>query len=316
MIGLLGAALAWELAAAETNLPAGKSAVTETNAAVEKEYQAILDQDDAAQADVDKWIRDNREFSEKGAGVPNDELNRRIRQRFEPVREAYEGFLKRHPDHARGHLAYGSFLGDFHDEAGALTHWEKALALDTNNPAAYNNLAGAYSEGGKVTKAFEYFAKAIELNPLEAIYYHNFADTVYLFRAEAMGYYNLSEQAVFAKALSLYSNALRLDPLNFPFASDLAQTYYSLKPLPTEAALRAWGNALKLAHDEVEREGIYIHQARVHMLAGKYNEARARLVAVTNANYTALKQRLSQNITRAETEAQGTNAPAATPKAP
>src|SRR5262249_7063736 len=160
--------------------------------------------------------------------------------------------------------------------------WEKALALDPHNAATYNNLAGSYSEGGPASKAFDYFKKAIELKPTEAAYYHNFGTTLYVLRRSGMKYYGVDEPEGFAKVVQLYSNAVRLDPTNFSFASDLAQTYYSIKPLPIEPALAAWTNALRSTHQEKEREEILLHLARVKMLDGRLNESRALLTLVTN----------------------------------
>jgi Tfp pilus assembly protein PilF len=97
------------------------------NDQIEKEYQKLVDDDDAAQAEVDKWIQDNNQFAAKGAGVPAEELNRRIKEQFAPIRKRYEDFIKKHPDHARIRVAYASFLGDMHDEEGAQVQLEKAL---------------------------------------------------------------------------------------------------------------------------------------------------------------------------------------------
>src|SRR5438067_11930286 len=126
-----------------------------------------------ANEEVDQWIQDNNKFLEKGAGVPRPELNRRIQERFEPVRKGYEDFLKRHPNHAKARIAYGSFLGDLNDEDGAQDQLEKALEVETNNPAVYNNLANIYGHHGPVKRAFEFYSKAIDLNPNEPVYYHN-----------------------------------------------------------------------------------------------------------------------------------------------
>jgi predicted negative regulator of RcsB-dependent stress response len=79
-------------------------------------------------------------------------------------------------------------------------------------------------------------------------------------------------------------------------ASDVAQTYYGIKPPRTEEALKAWTNALSLAHDELEREGVYIHFARLKLHAGRFAEARAHLDSITNEYYASLKARLSRNI--------------------
>lgn len=283
----------------------------ETQEAIDKEFHKLMEADDDAQADVDRWIRDSQEFAAKGAGTPPAALKARILERFEPVRKGYEDFLRRHPNHVQARMAYASFLGDIKDEDSARDELEKALAIDTNNPAIYNNLANIYGHiGPDVKTAFRYYEKAIELNPLEPVYYHNFGTTVYLFRSDAQEYFHMNETQVFAKAFGLYSNAMRLDPMNFPLASDVAQSYYGLKPIPTDTALAAWTNALHIAHDEVEREGVYIHFARLKLLAGRLPEAQGHLDAITNQMYAELKERLQRNLDK---EKAGTNT---TPKVP
>jgi tetratricopeptide (TPR) repeat protein len=285
--------------------------VAEANDPVEKEFKQLMEADDAAQAEVDQWILDNDAAAARGAAVPKADLKRRIRDRFDPIRQAYADFLKRHPDHARARVAYGSFLNDLQDEEGARQQWENALALNSRDPAAYNNLANLYCHTGPVKKAFEYYAKAIELKPQESLYHYNFGTTVYLFRKEAMEHFGFTEQQVYSKALELLSQALKLDPHNFPLASDVAQTHYGIKPLRLEDALQAWTNALVLAHDEIEREGVYIHFARLKLQADRFAEARAHLNAVTNDMYDVLKKRLARNLEEQERKAKETNAPPA-----
>jgi len=313
LIGLLGALLATNQPAVVSNLVLKTTgvfvSVPDPNDPVEKEYRKLLDDDDAAQAEVDRWIQENQRFAEKGGGLSHDELRQRIEARFAPVRKAYEDFIQRHPDHARVRLAYGSFLNDIRDENGAEIQWDKARELDPKNPAAWNNLANLYGHRGPVKKAFEYYAKAIELNPLEPVYYHNFGTTVYLFRKDAMEFYGISEQQVFDKALELYRKALKLDPNNFPLATDVAQTYYGIKPMRTEAALKAWDYALKIAGDEIERQGVYLHYARIKINAGRFEEARQHLNAVTNAMYDVVKNRLLRTLAERETKPADTNSP-------
>jgi tetratricopeptide (TPR) repeat protein len=297
---------ATNLVASATNPPSVSA--PDANDPVEKELKKVMEDDDTAQAEVDKWIRDNQEAATRGAALPDADLKRRIRERFEPIRKGYEDFILRHPNHARARVAFGSFLGDLQEEDAAQEQWEKGLALDPTAPAAYNNLANLYGHSGQVKKAFEYYAKAIELNPREPVYYHNFGTTVYLFRKDAKEYFHITEQQVFDKALNLYSNALKLDPDNFPLASDVAQTYYGIKPLRLQDALTAWTNTLALAHDEIEREGVYLHFARLKLQADRFAEVRAYLNAVTNNMYDVLKKRLVRNLDEQERKAQGTNA--------
>jgi tetratricopeptide (TPR) repeat protein len=315
LIVILGAAIGANGPAETTNLRKTNSAqATQTNDPVEKELQKLMEQDDDAQAEVDKWIEDNNHFGAKGAAIPADQLNQKIKERFAPIRKGYEDFIKAHPDNPKARVAYGSFLGDMNDEDSAEVQLEKALELNSKDPAVYNNLANIYGHHGPVKKAFEYYAKAIELNPLESVYYHNFGTTVYLFRKDAREFYGITEQQVFDKALELYAKAMKLDPTNFPLASDVAQTYYGIKPTRTEDALKAWTNALHIANDEIEREGVYLHFARIKLHAERFDEARTHINSVTNEMYADLKKRLTRNLDEQEKEAKSpkaTNSPPA-----
>ena len=304
-IGLLSALLATNQPATASNL-VQKTGITirvpDANDPVEKEYKKLLDADDAAQAEVDRWIQENNAAADKGNSTPKEIFNKRIEDRFAVVRKAYEDFLEKHPAHARAHLAYGSFLLDINDEDRAVAQMEKARELDPKNPAAWNNLANIYGHHGPVEKAFEYYGKAIEMNPIEPVYYQNLATTVYLFRPAAMEFYKINEQQVFDKALELYKKAVKLDPQNFPLYTDYAQSYYGIKPLRTNDALVAWTNALQIAHDDVEREGVYVHLARIKTMAGQFGEARKQINAITNSMYVDLKKRLLKSVDNRESQ--------------
>jgi tetratricopeptide (TPR) repeat protein len=307
LLGLLGALVATNPPAAVSNFVLQTTGVSvsvpDPADPVEKEFHRIMELDDEAQAEVDHWIQENEQFAAKDAAVPPAQLRRRIQKRFEPIHKAYEDFIEQHPRHTRARVAYASFLSDTKDEEAAQEQLEKALEWDTNSPAVYNNLANIYGHIGPVKKAFDYYGRAIQLNPLESVYYHNLGTTVYLFRNDAMEHFQLNLTQVFAKALDLYSNAMRLDPDDFPLASDVAQTYYGIQPLRTDEALNAWTNALHIAHDEVEREGVYVHFARIKMLAGRFDEAHTHLNTITNDMYAQLKSRLTRNLVEKESAA-------------
>src|SRR6185369_4480945 len=85
-----------------TETPLAKAVATNSidkTDAVEKEYEKLMEDDDAAQAEVDQWIQDNEKFAAQGAGLSQPEMKRKIKARFEPIKQAYEDFLKRHPNH-------------------------------------------------------------------------------------------------------------------------------------------------------------------------------------------------------------------------
>ena len=315
LIGLLGAMLSTNPVVSVSNVVARTTGValpvTDPNDPVEQEFQKLLAADDAAAADVDQWIKDNNAAVDRGEPASLT-LKMRIQERFQEVRRAYDEFIRHHPDHARARLAYGSFLNDHQLDAEAVVQWEKARELDPKNPAAWNNLADYYSHCGPVKKSFEYLAKAIELNPRAAVYYQNLAIVVFMFRQDAKEFYHLpDDQAVIRRSLELYRQARKLDPTNFALATDLAQVYYFVKPPATdslmaatlaeqnlcEESLAAWRDAEKVAHDDSERQGVYIHMARVCLSYGRLKEARQHLAAVTDPAYAVLKNRLERNLT-------------------
>ena len=53
---------------------------------------------------------------------------------------------------------------------------------------------------------------------------------------------------------------------------------------------------MKLARDEVEREGVYIHFARIDAQIGQFAEAHRRLDAVTNEMYVDMKRRVARSV--------------------
>jgi tetratricopeptide (TPR) repeat protein len=309
--GLLGVLVATNQPSAISNLVHEKTGVrmeiADPNDPVEREYLRLLEMDDAAQAEVDRWLTDNEKLAGAGAGIDRGTMQGKIRQRFDPVEKAYKDFLERHPKHVKARVAYGSFLGDIGREDEAAAEYIKARDIDPQNPAAWNNLANFYGHNGPVTNAFACYEKAIELRTNEAVYYQNFATTVYLFRWDATNYFNITEQQVFDKAMALYSKALSLAPTDFPLATDLAQTYYGIRPPRIQDALKAWNDALKLARDDVEREGVRLHLARWNRTAGDLNAARRELSFVTNQMYWVTKSNILRGLNHREA---GTNAPA------
>jgi tetratricopeptide (TPR) repeat protein len=304
LVGLLGALVATNQPATVSNLVKETTGISVEVAnpkdPVDVEYHKLLAEDDAARAEVDKWIIDSKAFADKGAGTPSATLNARIDQRFAEVKKAYETFLRNNPKHAAARLAYGAFLNEIGEEYEGAQEMEKARELDPKNPAAWNNLANYYGHRSPVKKSFEYYAKAIELDPKEPVYYWNFATTVYLFRKDAGEYYKINEQQVFAKSLDLYRQAIKIDPQNFVLATDYAECFYGTKPPRYEEGLVAWTNALAVARDEVEREGVHTHFARIKINLGRFDEARNHLSLVTNEMYASLKQTLSRNIEKKE----------------
>jgi tetratricopeptide (TPR) repeat protein len=298
---------------AQSQPPAKAAAAPDPSDPIEKEYHKLMENDDDAHADADRWILEARATAAKGDKKLLDTLGLRIKGRLSPVRTAYEDFLARHGSHARARIAFGSFLNEEGEEDAAVDQWEKAREVDPSIPAVWNNLANFYGDHGPVKKAFEYYAKAMELDPTQSRYDWNLGMVVYLFRKDAMEYYHLDEKQVFDKAFDLYRQAIKLDPTNFVLSTDYAESFYGPRPPMWTEGLAAWEQTLKVAQSDYEREGVRLHFARIKIKLGRLEEAQRDLDAVTNAMYIGLKRTLQNNLDAAK--AGPTNAPPA-PQSP
>jgi len=295
-IGLLSALLATNQPQAVSNLvqeQTGMSVpIADSNDPAERELRNLMIADDATLDEINDWVNTNHIPQTDTNGIA--ELHRKINARLQVQKDAYQSFLRDHPDSAHGYLAYGSFLNDIGEEESAKVQYENSKLLDPKNPAVWNQLANYYGEYGGLTNAFAYYTEAIRLDPTEPVYYQNFATTMYLFRKDAREYYGISEQQVFDKALGLYQQAIKLKPDDLVLATDYAESYYGIKPLRTNDALMAWTNCLNICKNETEREGILIHLSRVKIAAGMFAEAQAHLDTITNPAFADMKNRLER----------------------
>ena len=270
---------------------------------VRQEYERLLELDERSLNEIHAIIDEAKEFEAKGAPPPQSTVALKIDQKIDAVRTAYDSFLEKNPKHADARLAYGSFLSEIGETEEAIVQWEKVREIAPERPSAWNNLANIYGHIGPVRKAIHYYEKAIELDPTEPVYLQNMATTVYLFRKDVMLMYRINEAEVFDKALALYRRARALDPENFLLASDYAQSYYGIKPLRTDDALAAWNYALKIADSEAEKQGVYLHLARIELNSGMFDEARKHLALVTLPDMQELKDRLQRNLEEKKAEA-------------
>lgn len=333
LAGLLSALVATNAPLAVSNLVHQKTglalAVTDRNDPVEKRYQAVLLEDDAAVAEFTRWREAHAQLgSTSRDGVDVALLNNRIRQRAAPVRSAYEAFLAEHPRHANARIAFAAFLEEIGEDEESGRQLERAVEFNPDSPVALNNLANHYGHSGEVTNAFTLYERAIRLSPAEPLYCENLATTVFLFRRDAMAHYRITEPDVFAKALGLYRQALDLDP-TFDRAVELAKSYYGVRLTAiedperrrqaerklAEDALAAWRHAQTLAANETDREGVRLHFARWQIQLGRTDEARRELQAVTNATFATGKGTLLKKL-EASQAAQAPTADAPAPSGP
>jgi len=278
----------------------------------ERDYEELLRLEQSAEQEMEALADRADEAKRRNDAPLASELERKMDLRSGGVRDAYKSFLLKHPKHSAARIAFGNFLFQNGEEEEAVKQWERAAKIDPKNPDSWNNLAHYYQHRGPVKKAFRNYTKAIKLNPREPVFLRNLASSVYVFRRDAMEYYGITEREVFNKAIQLYRQALELDPKNFELATELAESFYLIKPLLTIEALQAWNYALDVAENDFQREGVYLHMARVEMNSGMFEEARKHLDAVTNALHNTVKGPLARTLQNKVAQASGTPQSSAT----
>ena len=264
----------------------------------EKEFAQILQADNAAITQITFWIHNNLDRikeneTERGA------LALRIRDRLAPIRQQYIDFLKRHPQHARARVAYGSFLTHIDHRQGAINQWKQALKTDPENAAALNNLAihlGTIALQTQQTRgiqeAFRALDKAIQLNPKEPLYRHNFATLLCSFQQPAARYYKIKPQQIIQKAIGEYDAAIKLSPNKFEYAADRAEAFLDLTPFPHAEAIRAWQATLAIAETPDERDWAYLQTAIAHFKGEQWKHVTSTLKRMTGEHHQPLASQL------------------------
>ncbi len=250
-------------------------------AEIDAELKKIIAQDNEAYEETDLWIKENKKLSKEEKTVTDATLPLRILDRLSTVQKAYEDYLFSHPDSFEGRLAYASFLADSGKDNEAAKQWKKMLEEHPNNAVLWNNMGNFFGQKGDAIQAFPYYEKAIELSPKEPLYAKNLGLVVYVFRQEAMDYYQLKEQQAIQLAQALFERALLQNPKDFVLATQLSQTWYYIKPFCAEKSMSAWQKAYSLASDDAERQGIMLHYARIELLRGNKEKADNILKEIT-----------------------------------
>ena len=290
------------------------------NDPVEREFRQLLEADEAAEQEIERLVADVPAPDPTRTPLPaaqREAIRQQLLKVINTQRERYEDFIRKHPRHVGARLAYGDHLSEHGEDHEVIEQLGVALELDPRNAVVWNNYAGYFGHVGPITNAFAAYERARELRPYEPLYHYNLGTVVFLYRVDAQEYYHCDETAVFERALELYREARRLAPRSFRYAFDYAQTFYGVKPVPAttpegrqaasdelvERALRAWEEALAIANNDTDREGIYLHFARWQIKGRRWDQARASLARATRPEHQAMKERLERSLTFREVEA-------------
>ena len=186
---------------------------------------------------------------------------------------------------ANAYLQRGSALQALGDRAGARADYEKTIALDAGNPAAYSNLGILAFEQQRYEDAASAFSAAIKLRPKRAIYHRNLGDAyIKLGRKD-------QARTAYVEAIALTNEALRVNPADANALSQLA--VYEAKVGRAAEARRHADDAVKrnaTSPDVLFRRGVAL------ALLGDRAGALSALTSAVNHGYNVEQIRTEDDL--------------------
>ena len=272
----------------------GAPGFAQTASDVNAEYRRLLTEDDSLMEDLEKLSGNRSRLTQS-----------MLRAKARRVEAEYRQFLSEHPGHVRAMVAFGSFLRDFQRDDESLRWWNKAIALDPNCAAAYNDIAELYGSTGRAADALRLHQKAYELDPREPVYRFNWGNTCILYRKDAHDVYGWDTDEIFRRALEQLRKARDLAPENFEFSSSYAEGFFLMKPPDWAQMYTAWQYCLGQPLQEAQRQGVYSNLARSCIHLKRFDEARSWLAKMDTPDVQPLRQVLERNLAQAESAANG-----------
>jgi DNA-binding winged helix-turn-helix (wHTH) protein/Tfp pilus assembly protein PilF len=194
------------------------------------------------------------------------------------IRDAAQRALSLDPQLVEAHIRLGGYMCSSGQRAAAVEHYEKAVAIDPDNPLVLNILAGLAADEGRWDEAIAFQRRAVAAEPLSLAAAENLAD--FLFLAGRIE----DAKTQFAKVLELdptqpnqiyvfaeilegrYEQALRIVEM-WPEGDirdhSLALIYHglgrkeeALERLESLKAAKTWGNSIRVAE-------VYTHRGEI-----------------------------------------------------
>lgn len=212
---------------------------------------------------------------------------------WQKLEKIYIDLEAKYPASADVKNARAEFIWSMGDEEGAVRKWEAALADDAKHPVVLEHLGGGWLAAGDVKKAAAYYRRAVESMPQNAEYTFTLANVTFLFRKELIDSTYQDESAVLDRALALFAEASRLQPLSVHYARSYAETFYSLPKPDWKAALTAWQHFAEISP---QADFAQINLARIHLKLGQKDAAKACLDKVQTQEYQRIKAKLAERI--------------------
>jgi len=187
-------------------------------------------------------------------------------------------YIAEHPQSAEAYNLLGLLSFDVGRSLDARAYWQKAIELKPDFAEAHNNLATFYGHFGQPKESLKELRKAIEIDPKQAVFHINLATEYYTSRQHTMELYGWDLPKVFQEVLNEHRIARELEPHNYDYAKQYAETFYGAKYFETkpdwEESIRGWYRCLETDLTKENRVHVYYQIARAHLQMHDQEKAR------------------------------------------
>ena len=177
---------------------------------------------------------------------------------------------------------------------------EKEARRQPQNAEVAAQLALACFNLFEADQAFRSYERAIALDPQNPTYHRDLAEAMLSFRKEAAAYYRCDYKDVPALSFAESWKALDIDPQNRKLAREFAQSIYQYRVDGAEdTAIEAWRRVRDLSEAEQDVKEAHLHLSRWLMRKGAYGPARAHLRRAQGYQETGLLEMTTASLERA-----------------
>ena len=235
----------------------------------------------------------------KNSSSPNKPLSEQeLTRRAQQILSAYESYLEDNPRDVNGLILYGKFLRRMGQPRHATGLFLEADKIDPRLAVVKQNIANYLVEEGRLADALPFLLKAVELEPKEPVYHHQFGTFLFLFKEDLLSLGVASVQTNDRSMHEAFRSASKLAPDNFEYKLRYAQSFFDISDPEWDKALGVWQELRKQAQDHPvsEREYLALGEARAMTQLGRRKEAVTILKTITSPSLRATRESLIKEL--------------------
>ncbi|MBU62727.1 MAG: hypothetical protein CMI26_09515 [Opitutae bacterium] len=236
--------------------------------------------------------------SSRDKPITEEELTRRA----QGIISSYESYLEDNPRDVNGLILYGKFLRRMGQPRHATGLFLEADKIDPRLAVVKQNIANYLVEEGRLADALPFLLKAVELEPKEPVYHHQFGTFLFLFKKDLSSLGIVSIQTNERSMHEAFRSASELAPDNFEYKLRYAQSFFDISDPDFDKALGVWQDLRNEAGDHPlsEREYLALGEARAMTQLGMGKEAVTILKTITSPSLRATRESLIKELKQSD----------------